>query len=212
MHKIFIEPVSKLIELKHGINTLVIENVGLYRKLFYDFDKSFIFSKDDKVLNNNKIVVITNPLEPDINSKKNLSTLYKRLESNSNPEDDNLLKEIEGKIIHLIDRLTLNFDIDVEIDDQIDLNKIFGLVKLKISEINNVEYLDLLLNYIKIVRELTNSGILVFYGLSPLLSNKEYMTLKAEIKLLDVEILDICNIQSKHNDNVVIIDEDYCIL
>ena len=212
MLKVFIEPIERLIELNSGINTISIENPQLYRKLYFDLDNSLVFSKDDKIIPSNKIIVVVNPLDPDINSKKNLSILYKSLEATCEDNEKNELKEIEAKIISLISKITLGFDVGIEFDDELDFNKLFNLMKIRFSDINCVDYLELLINYIKIIRELTNSGIIVFYGLSSLLTNDEYNKLFNEIKLLDVQLLDICNTKPNTSNNIILVDEDYCIL
>ena len=76
-------------------------------------------------------------------------------------------------------------------DVEIDINKILGMYQLNLKENKNYNYLECLVNYIRLNVELNNYSLIISFGLIRVLTKKELELLKKELQLLNISIVDI---------------------
>ena len=117
--------------------------------------------------------------------------LYKKLMKyiNSNLQEHILL--IENEIFKLFDELSYQTNYDLNYDGEIDINKILGMYQLNLKENKNYNYLECLVNYIRLNVELNNYSLIISFGLIRVLTKKELELLKKELQLLNISIVDI---------------------
>ena len=108
---------------------------------------------------------------------------------NSNLQEHILL--IENEIFKLFDELSYQTNYDLNYDGEIDINKILGMYQLNLKENKNYNYLECLVNYIRLNVELNNYSLIISFGLIRVLTKKELELLKKELQLLNISIVDI---------------------
>ena len=133
--------IFELNENDRGI--LVVENAKTFRTIvsqlirsLIDKEEIFIFSENNKVIKAwEKIDLVINPMEIEINSKKLIGRLYDKMREEVNETDlliDNnmLFQNIEGFFLHIAD----NFDFDLTYKEKIELTDILKMLDVKIVE------------------------------------------------------------------------------
>ena len=84
MIKIFIKKIDYLFELKEGINSIEIENINLFRNLYFNLFDECIISSNDVDIAESKILKINNIFDININESKTIKYLYKDIEKKLN--------------------------------------------------------------------------------------------------------------------------------
>ena len=189
--KIFINQLNQTILINQAYITIKFTDVENYREFCYNLNNSIIYSVNNKEENYSNILFIKDPIDIELNNKKIMIVLYKKLMKyiNSNLQEHILL--IENEIFKLFDELSYQTNYDLNYDGENDINKILGMYQLNLKENKNYNYLECLVNYIRLNVELNNYSLIISFGLIRVLTKKELELLKKELQLLNISIVDI---------------------
>lgn len=212
---------NKIIFEENKVNLLVVEN----KKKFVEFiqeiikqingneGKFFLFDKNTELKIHNKVEIIKDIFDLDINNKKILNKIYHELEELSIDSEFLLeTKNMESNLLKYIYCLIEKYDYPLEIVEGLDLKEIFKLLSVKLSLCfsNKVEEI---LEYIDLVSRILKKEIFVLVNLHIFLEKDDIVALCREcfykkIKLLFVENQkpDIIN----NEERLFIIDNDLC--
>lgn len=95
------------------------------------------------------------------------------------------------KYLKLLDELIYQTNYELYYDGEIDINKILGMYQLSLKQNKDNNYLEFLVNYIKLNIELNDSSLIISFGLIKILTKNELELLKKELKLLNISLVDI---------------------
>jgi CRISPR-associated protein, csn2 family len=212
---------NEIIFEENKVNLLVVEN----KKKFVEFiqeiikqinrneGKFFLFDKNTELKIHNKVEIIKDIFDLDINNKKILNKIYHELEELSIDSEFLLeTKNMESNLLKYIYYLIEKYDYPLEIVEGLDLKEIFKLLSVKLSLCfsNKVEEI---LEYIDLVSRILKKEIFVLVNFHIFLEKDDIVALCREcfykkIKLLFVENQkpDIINNEEK----LFIIDNDLC--
>ncbi len=212
MKKIYIKPVNEKIVLEESISTVSFNNVKMYRDFYYNTNEYIIFSEDNQVIDNKNILRIDSPLNLEINNKKSLTLLYKNLSKQLTTEQLDKFSEIQKMIFELIEDISFESTQELITDELIEPVNIFNLVKLCYKEPTKENYLETLILYLKIQREISDYKLIITFGLQRILDDNEIKLLKSELELLSINLVDI-ELVNKNKTNIdYLIDDDWCII
>ena len=173
-------------------------------------DENIVYSVDDKPEKiDKKVLKIFNPFQININDTKIVKALYKKLENIVRYKLNEKLNIVEKNFLSFMDELAIDEDVMVEYEQDVDVLKLFSAfgISYKVSD----NYLENLVNYIKVYNELFNNSLVISFGLLNLLSDDEILLLTKELQFLDLNLIDI-TYNSNHNIKDLIIDQDWCII
>ena len=212
---------NEIIFEENKVNLLVVEN----KKKFVEFiqeiikqingneGKFFLFDKNTELKIHNKVEIIKDIFDLDINNKKILNKIYHELEELSIDSEFLLeTKNMESNLLKYIYCLIEKYDYPLEIIEGLDLKEIFKLLSVKLSLCfsNKIEEI---LEYIDLVSRILKKEIFVLVNFHIFLEKDDIVALCKEcfykkIKLLFVENQkpDIINNEEK----LFIIDNDLC--
>ena len=212
---------NEIIFEENKVNLLVVEN----KKKFVEFIQEIIkqingnegkfslFDKNTELKIHNKVEIIKDIFDSDINNKKILNKIYHELEELSIDSEFLLeTKNMESNLLKYIYYLIEKYDYPLEIVEGLDLKEIFKLLSVKLSLCfsNKVEEI---LEYIDLVSRILKKEIFVLVNFHIFLEKDDIVALYREcfykkIKLLFVENQkpDIINNEEK----LFIIDNDLC--
>ena len=212
---------NEIIFEENKVNLLVVEN----KKKFVEFIQEIIkqingnegkfslFDKNTELKIHNKVDIIKDIFDLDINNKKILNKIYHELEELSIDSEFLLeTKNMESNLLKYIYYLIEKYDYSLEIVEGLDLKEIFKLLSVKLSLCfsNKVEEI---LEYIDLVSRILKKEIFVLVNFHIFLEKGDIVALCREcfykkIKLLFVENQkpDIINNEEK----LFIIDNDLC--
>ncbi len=212
---------NEIIFEENKVNLLVVEN----KKKFVEFIQEIIkqingnegkfslFDKNTELKIHNKVEIIKDIFDLDINNKKILNKIYHELEELSIDSEFLLeTKNMESNLLKYIYYLIEKYDYPLEIVEGLDLKEMFKLLSVKLSLCfsNKVEEI---LEYIDLVSRILKKEIFVLVNLHIFLEKDDIVALCREcfykkIKLLFVENQkpDIINNEEK----LFIIDNDLC--
>ena len=212
---------NEIIFEENKVNLLVVEN----KKKFVEFiqeiikqnngneGKFFLFDKNTELKIHNKVEIIKDIFDLDINNKKILNKIYHELEELSIDSEFLLeTKNMESNLLKYIYCLIEKYDYPLEIAKGLDLKELFKLLSVKLSLCfsNKVEEI---LEYIDLVSRILKKEIFVLVNLHIFLEKDDIVALCREcfykkIKLLFVENQkpDIIN----NEERLFIIDNDLC--
>ena len=202
------------------IRLLVIENPNeLYKKVTELIaqsngqDGNFIIQEDSKDINFSKsIEIITDLLNIDMNDKKILNLLYKKLETNFNSSELIVdLNTINTRVEGLLEKLFST----VSVATSTSLANIIDYVKIFDTKIENTydTFLEKIICYINALVELKNVKLFVFVGAKGYLSDDEMKELllhceREKVYLLFIEssiVRKLCDFEI-----ATVITEDLC--
>ena len=177
-----------------------------------DMNGDAIFLYDGDLLDLNKyIVYLENILQLDINSKKQITSLYNQIEKNEiNDNYRQQLSDINTLIIKLINEITLNSNIKLNYDDALDFKTLFSSINLKYYQ-DSQNFIDDFINFIKILKEISKVSVIITINLYDFLTLEDIQKLIEELKYLHLSIINIGNNKSGTTKNIII-DQDLCQL
>ncbi len=209
MKKIYIEPINYVLKLENPIDKIYIDNQVIYRTISLKLSDNFILS-----INNNNAdlekntLIIYNPFELNINDPKLIKALYKKLELKILSPLNETFNSIETKLFEFINELTFD-EMPLDFEKEIDLKKLFSCLGILYYE--SEDYLERLVNYIKVYNDVFKNSFIISFGLTNLLKEDEEQLLTRELKLLNINLVDIIFCQ-KNKQNTLYIDDDWCII
>lgn len=132
-------------------------------------------NEDSEIILSNKMEIYVDYFNIELNSKKNLVSLYKILKNSINDEDKDNIAKYYTKIKKILSKSLLDSNLTLNINDEYDLENLLKLFKVNITLQNNL--LDNLLLIIDINTMFKNNDLLIFVNL------KQYLT-KVELEEL----------------------------
>lgn len=210
MYKIYIEKIHRLFELENQITSIRVENPILFRDIYKNIAENIVFSSNDKAIGEDNIYILYDPLNFEINSKKNINLLYKLLAKNSTQLESDKLEYIKTIAIDIVDSLSnsTNFLIDYDLD--ITFSKLFNLIKLEFKFDDSDDFINNFLNLLEVLPEIMNLEILVTFNLCSLIIETEYQQILEKARENNIKIL---NFSLETNDFYnYAIDFDLCVV
>ncbi len=212
MKQFFIKSINSLVKMDDYIEEISIEDSANYRNIYFKLLDEIIYSENNNVIDiEKKGLIIRNPLDLNLNEKKLINALYKELNHSLNDVNKLIFNEIESKLMELVDYLSSDFDYSIDYNNEIDINKLFSSIDVRFNEIEFDNYLEMLVQFIKIYNSVLSIKCVVSFGLFSILSKNEIELLKKEIKSMDLTLLNF-ECKSKTNVKSLIVDSDYCII
>ena len=101
------------------------------------------------------------------------------------------ISKIEKNIYELFDELIDQTNYDLNYDGELDINKVLSMYQLELKETKEINYLEFLVNYIKLNIEINNYNLIISFNLTKILTEEELELLKKELKLLNISIIDV---------------------
>ena len=189
--KIFIKQLNQIIIINQPYIALKFSDAECYREFCYNIGNSIIYSINNEEENCSNILFIKDPMNIDINKKKILTALYKKIIQYIDLNLKEHISLIENEIFKLLDELIYQTNYELYYDGEIDINKILGMYQLSLKQNKDNNYLEFLVNYIKLNIELNDSSLIISFGLIKILTKNELELLKKELKLLNISLVDI---------------------
>lgn len=206
----------------NGVQTLVIENSKSYREFILNLlsqingkegELKFYENIEEKNMKN-KMIFAGTPFFLDINSRRIIDSLYKNMEEVMLSERFDEYKELEIQIYNFLSSLLVNEHIDVELDEEIDVKKLFQSANIRISDLNESDdLLESISQYVSVIKKYTNIEIIFFTNVRSMFEHEEWQMLVNDIKKLDICMLNIETYSSfieVPGEKLYIIDEDLC--
>ncbi len=186
-----IKSLNHFTALEKTINVFVIESPVEYRTLLLNVKESIVFSEDGKELDYSKNVIeILNPIDFNLNEKKNISVLYKILQSSINDEKRQMYGIIQEKSIEFLDFLIDSNNYSLTYNTEYDYNKFFNLFQLGFKE-EESDYFKRLVNYIVTISEISRCNIVLSNNLTDYLDENEIIQLNKELEMKQIVLVDI---------------------
>lgn len=214
MKKIFIKPLNKLIELNEPIIQLLFDDVIVYRSFIFSLEEYVIYSIDNDVKEFNKhILKIMNPFHLELNDKKVLNLLYKKINNTLNENQRQKIALIESEILNILEDICLESELKMTYENNFSIINLLNIFRVSICETECKNYLENLVTYIKVNLEINDYSIIISNGLTKILSNQELALLKKELSLLSITIIDLelNSIESEKKGTNLMIDSDWCL-
>lgn len=174
---------------------------------------NFVLSENEKILNWSKCAtIIFNPISLSTNDKKVISKIYGELQEIAVGENCYIkTKEIISILQQYLLELEYNFDLNLSISDDIDLQGLFKLFGIKVAE-DSPSLFEQLMQYIKIQNIILGKRLVILVNVRSFFTEEQLnelfsFTIYNEIGLLLVESFqrDFTNSTQKY-----IIDKDKC--
>lgn len=213
-----IKNIEKDFQIEPGnIYNLNIENQKFYYNLLgklYDFDEdTFIYSKDYEIKNLSKsCLIIDNIFNLDVNNKKILNALYKRISSELiDKSDKDEIEKINSTIISLLNKISLDLNLSVDYYTDLDVIKILNLYNF-CFKMDQSTPLEKFVTYIKANLEINKYKFIISTNILPMFSKNDIELLSNELKYLGLTLINITLIQQKYENLVdsLTIDNDLC--
>lgn len=189
--KLFIREINELVVLDKPLVSIRFTDPVAYRNFIFNLDDNLILSINDSQVNfQTKSLIINNPLNIEINDKKTVTSLYKKLTYRISDNIRKQIVKVENDIFDLIEMISMESDCMLEYSDSFDIVKILQMYQVAIKEVKKENFLEFILTYIKINFELNNYCIVLSFGLTQLLTEEEIIILKNELAINQICIVD----------------------
>lgn len=211
MKKIFIKPLNKLIELNKPIIQLTFDDVIIYRNFIFSLKEYIIYSIDDVVKDFDKYILrIMNPFYLELNDKKILNSLYKRISNTLNENQRQKISFIESEVLNILEEISLDSEIKITYENNFSVINLLNIFRVSICEAKCEDYLESLITYIKVNLEINNFNVIISNGITKILSNQELNLLEKELGLLSIHIIDLELVSKVEKGVDLMIDSDWC--
>jgi len=199
---------------------LVIENKALLYSICKDMQHFGKFKEYFKIYDETKqldsedyVEYITSLMHLDINCKRNLNLIYRRIKNEYNELIQKATDDIIEKFKDLFSSIKMDFSINIEEDIDYDQDDIVKSLGIHIFE-DDESMLERITNYIKVTYELKKNKIFIIYGLHMFLSKEELSLLLKECNYVGVNIISVEGIMPKETvfNQIKIIDKDLCLI
>lgn len=151
------------------VNVLVLENPRVYtdviNKLLLQVggeEQGWQFSGEDKELSMGKLIsVVHSPFLIELNSKKNLSYLYKELRMVSDEYCGYRIGTVNASIVDYLDVLSKKIAYPVDFNIDLDVSDLFKIYNVHF-DFQDDDLLERVLNYIQLEKTLCSTKLIVF--------------------------------------------------
>ena len=196
-------------------NILVIDDHKLFGSFCYDLNRKdtekVVFIDNDKLVNIKDIIIFNDILSFNFNDKTIITKLYNQLSKSiiSNVEADNELKEYFMKISNILYDEIEYYNVDMDLNEEIDLVKYFKLAGIEFdNKYNNL--IDKFIDILEIYSELYDQTM-IFINVLTYFSNEEIREILKYITYKKISVLFLENSynRSVYFENKYVIDEDF---
>ncbi|MBE5871495.1 MAG: type II-A CRISPR-associated protein Csn2 [Lachnospiraceae bacterium] len=206
---------------ENAVSVLCMENPRMFSSAIHSLwnqingmEGNWILSESEKMLNiSKKIDCIFNPFSVDYNDRKVLNKLYQELLFAAQGEYYESFGVMNSEIINLLTQLlqTQPYRLDIRLD--LDIVGLLKLYEVKF-ETEDVDLLDKMITYIKIMHQVCGIEIFTFINLKSYLTEMEIVQLYKSAFYEKVYLWLVENRYSRtlSDENVVIFDKDLCII
>ena len=180
--KITIRNIDEPIEFSEEyVSTLEVRNKYLFREIInclvrsqFEKHEYEIVNFDDGAALSDRLIIVSDVMSFDVNSRKIISEMYKRL---ANMVDNDVLKNMvkaEAVLEHIgvFVEDSLNFDINYRTD--FDLNDFLKLLKIEPSIASEYDIKQRVYGIIELINSLFDSKIICFMNLKQLITKEEF--------------------------------------
>lgn len=205
------------------IPVYIIENQNLFFTMLNDLHKQIneniegnfrLFNIENKELNISKyFLLITDIFNINFQDKKILSSIFSSLKEESIKEEMYPLRlEIENKLKNFLESLISNFEFPLELNEKFEYDSLFKIFNIRIQE-NYENFLEKLIDYLRIIQKLTTVKYIVFINLKTFLSESDIVKLYQECFYKKINIILFENFENNSimkYEKKIIIDKDLC--
>ena len=174
--------------------------------------KEFIsFLENDKEI---EPEFVENLFWPDLNSKKNLNALYKRLKQFGSEELEGKLKAIREAMKSVVLTMSMDFDGELICNGDIKSEDLFKMFDLRFAE-DDLDGFSRLVRYISVSHELSKTSVFSLRGLHQCFSDEELDQLGKEASYKRINLVSFeSTVPQKTGEfeRVVIVDKDLCAI
>lgn len=199
---------------------LVIENKGLYYDCckycfdgFYADKIIFCLYEEGKIIDNDKnIHFISQPFSLDLNTKKNINALYKLLKKKYYYQLNDNLEMLKIKINEIVSMITLDFDVELDVADDISEDDLFKILNIQFKE-EKMCLTERFIKYLQVINELQGIKLFIIPNLFLYFEPEQIECIKKEISYFGLTIISIENGDFSFNDQNVekyFLDNDLC--
>lgn len=201
-----------------SIKTLSISNLHIYYQIYLLFksgyeDSFYLTINNSKKVFFKNVSIISDIFQLTENDKNNLKQLYSNVDKNLSTKQSNLVSQIDTLAGELMFDISLNSNKKMEYEVKIKPSDILSLYRFRFSEDNNKSFFMLFLNYLKCLKEIKNSILIITFDFLHYFDNYHINLLKEELLLYDIKLLDIRFMDAKkviENIDDIFIDNDFC--
>lgn len=205
------------IEIKIGLQYLLIENKPLYRRVTEAFhagtaDELFVLSENYAPLDMNKaLCYIRDIFDLSYSDRKLNNKLSSELEQTANDILFSDVLSVTEKLNNIGERLSYEFDFDVSYNDALSTDDIIKLLSFK-PRLDADSVLENTVRFMKICRKYLGIKLFVVSGLCCCFTKEELSDLHRELSAGDICALDIESIvlNDVKPDRIYIVDKDLC--
>lgn len=198
----------------NGVCFLVLENTQLYAQIvkwIYQFDEEIdlkIYDNKFCSLKNTELMIITDIMGYDINSKQILKLVYSDIESqlNDKPEVKSMIENLSNTITDLISYELLENELDLEYDE-ITILELIDSLGVKIETYSDTIF-EKIFEILQIFKYLSKKKLLIFINSCAYLTEKEISSIIEYINLNNINCLFI-EPRQVYEFKQNIIDNDY---
>ncbi|MDY5306378.1 type II-A CRISPR-associated protein Csn2 [Fusobacterium gastrosuis] len=208
---------------ENKVPVYIIENQKLFFTMLQDLHRQVnmseegnfsLFDDKNKELNISKnFLLISDVFNINFHDKKIINSIFSMLKEESLSEENYLLRlEAENKLKDFLQVLISDFEFPLEINEKFEYENLFKLFNIRIQE-NYENFLEKIIDYLKIITRLTSIKYIVFINLKTFLSKNELEKLYKESFYNKINIILFENYENNCIINVekrIIIDSDLC--
>ena len=186
-------------------NILLISDSKLFGRICFDL------TRNNDIVNTKDILIISDIMNFDINNKMIISKLYNQM-SNDLISDSDIENEIKKHYIEIVKKIydeVDNYNVDININEELDLIKLFKMMGVEIH--NSYDCLiNKIIDLLEIYSEVCNQTI-VFINILNYFSNEEINEILKYIGYKKISVLFLENSYNKdvYFENKYVIDDEF---
>ena len=173
----------------------------------------FVVSEGDKIYDLSKICeIIVSPFSLDFDNKKIQAAIIKQLVQVANEDEYVETKELSGKILQYMYRLTDYLNVDITMDEEVDLAQVMKAVGVKIAQ-DGENLASRLIDYLFLIRSLFHTELIIGVNFKAYFSQEELALIYETVLLRKIPLLLLESVprNDKINcENWLTIDADLC--
>lgn len=157
---------------------------------------------------------IENLFWPDLNTKRNLNALYKRLKLFGSEDLDSKLKEIRNKMESIVLEISMDFDGELTCEGDIKAEDLFKMFDLRFQDEDESGF-SRLVKYISVSHELLKTEVFCVRGIHQCFSLEDLEQLSKELSYKKITLISIESskpLTQSESERVFIIDKDLCTM
>ncbi len=201
-----------------SIKTLSISSLQIYYQIYLLFksgyeDSFYLTVNNSKKVFFKNVSIISDIFQLTENDKNNLKLLYANVDKNLSTKQSNLVSQIDTLAGELMFDISFNSNKKMEYEVKTKASDILSLYRFRFSEENNKSFFMLFLNYLKCLKEIKNSILIITFDFLHYFDEYHINLLREELLLYDIKLLDIRFIDAKktiENIDDIFVDNDLC--